>query len=161
MRVNVAGLRFVADAIESNQDDYEQSEWGLGSREPSAAGAGISCETPACVAGFTVQFLGNFEEYATRKLSNSFSPDILVDYAQELLGLPPSWADAIFRYGTWPNHWVYPPKKDARLYAFCIGTIIPTAMEAAEFLRRLADQFEQEQGANENVRKPVEVTVYE
>ena len=185
MTVNVAGLRFIADAVEKNGDHYVQFGWGAGIHKLDAAGSGVSCGTPACVAGFAVQFLGNPKDYEVwfkNDRDNRFS---MIGYAQDLLGLPEEWTDAIFRNGEWPLHWVYEPKHrfwdnwesynrekfvSSKLYPIPRGRSVnydtegvrtPNHKQAATFLRRLADQFEAEQGVNINVHNPVHAEVYE
>ena len=175
----------MADAIETNGDHYVQYGWGRSIHSLDAAGSGVSCETPACVAGFTIQFLGNPEGYRDWFKNNSDNRISMIRYAQDLLGLPQEWTDAIFRQGEWPWHWVYEPKHEfwnrwegynrekfasSKLYpapggrelgTFREGVSSPNHRQAATFLHRLADQFEVEQGVNKNVHNPVHVEVYE
>ena len=183
-RVNVAGLRFIADTIEMNGNFYTQQGWGQAIRDAGIAGSGTSCGTPACVAGFTVQFLGDregYEMYFRNAKDNRYS---LIEYASVLLGLTREWAGAIFLHGEWPLHWVYEPGHEywkgcsslirehtpshkLHLTTRKFGDLIPyeaarapTHQQAATFLRRLADQFEAEQGVNMNKDAPITAEVY-
>ena len=180
MTVNVAGLRFVADAIEANQLAYAQWAWGASVRNSEVAGTGVSCGTPACVAGFAVQFLGHPEVCKAKfEIGGDSISTIMMSYAGHLLGLPKEWARAIFRHGEWPLHWVYEPEHEfwdscsdrtkrispstkLRIGSYFSGIVrTPDPYQAATFLRRLADQFEAEQGVNVNEHNPVHVEVYE
>ena len=76
----------------------------------------------------------------------------MAKYAQRLLGLSDAWALALFNFPSWPHHWLdenVTPVISDRIRNDTIF-VRPTAEQAVYVLRRLADQFEEEQGANEN-----------
>ena len=171
MKVNVAGLRFIADAIEMNGKMYNQGVYGICDR-PELAGTGLQCGTPCCVAGFAVLLLGDKEEllnecaplrdkYSKTNHINHWKLGLSI-YASKLLGLSKLWKRAVFDYPSWPEAWVdenYTDKLKLLPDRPCIGyrMVKPNAEQAASFLRRLADQFEQEQGPNVNT-EPIRKT---
>ena len=162
MKVNVAGIRFIADAIEMNDKMYDQYNFGSVWKEPELAGTGLQCNTPCCVAGFTVLLLGDekgLKEEQDRVILTK--PSLyrknlykvgLSNYAKSLLGITVEWSKSIFDCATWPAIWA---DEDSTIKLvternYDCDFIYPTAEQAAFFLRRLADQFEEEQGSNVN-----------
>ena len=174
MKVNVAGLRFIADVLEMNTHKYSQNSFGESWEKPEVAGTGFNCDTPACVAGVAVQFLGDEEglrkhqkwahdnaPIAPFDYKKNFDKLGLTKYAQELLGLPEDWTRAMFDYASWPSTWCRKNNSRITPNRWLNGKLKePNAEQAATFLRKLAEQFEQEQGANvnkEHARELVEV----
>lgn len=162
-KVNVAGLRFIADAIELNEKMYNQRDFGATPFKPELAGTGLQCDTPCCIAGFTVQLLGNMDDLVEEQVAaipivrNTGRLNIkegVSRYAQKLLGLSDNWRKSLFNCPSWPACWLDKNKTPITSNRISITVqsefLIPTAEQAAYVLRRLADQFEEEQGANEN-----------
>lgn len=157
MKVNVNGIRFIADTIELHEEMYDQDTFGETQTNYEVAGTGVSCGTSCCVAGFVVQFLG--EPLGLRKYQRECPVDKIDkqtwNYARELLSLPMEWADAIFNLMAWPKHWVDPHYK----YEITVdyqgneGEVYPSAEDAVIFLRRLADQFESEQNKTQQIEQ--------
>ena len=142
MKPNVQGIRFVADTIELNQNMYEQGSWGESDNHTKVAGTGMSCGTPACIAGFAVQFLGNPEEYEDNVdyMGGSRSPTTS-NYATYLFGLDGDWSYALFE-SYWHSQWL----EDGELKPLSgdgdANSFEPSGADAVRILRRLADQFE-------------------
>ena len=146
MNPNVEAIRFVADAIEVYTEYFDQFSYGKAKNKSKVAGKGIKeCGTPACVAGFTVQFLGNPKELDKYKKSvgDDQEGDAVSNYARDLLGLNNRWSRRMFKTFHWPNHWfgdagveMIPEQTSED------GTSTPSAYSAIHVLRKLADQFE-------------------
>ena len=146
MNPNVEAIRFVADAIEVYTKYFDQDKYGKVLDKSKAAGKGIEgCGTPACVAGFTIQFLGDPKEL--KEYKNNFNDDqqdeAVSDYAKNLLGLNDKWAKRMFKTCFWPNHWFGDAGVEMRPEAInAEGSSSPSATSAIHILRKLADQFE-------------------
>ena len=148
---NVNGSRFVADAILQYHDKFDHGAWGaaLGTMGTSVAGSGTLCGTPACVAGFAVQYLGKRDQW--EKLRNASSSYYCVsEYALYLMKLDGKWGDSLFY--SWPRKWLN-PEIAITVTETPIGDreededddfFWPNAEEAHHVLHRLADQFEEE-----------------
>lgn len=153
MNPNTNAMRFIADCIRIDSLLFDHGSFGESECDTDVAGTGTSCETPACVAGFAVQFLGNPVEYGKRPFSLDPSK-----YAAHLLGLSHKWSDEIFNIGLWPEEWL-----DSEMpiilesdRAICYDKYkLPTALEAEDFLNRLADQFDKEYGTPPEWEVPV------
>ena len=145
MKPNIQGIRFVADMIELNQNMYDQGVWGSSDECTEIAGTGISCGTPACIAGFAVQFLGNPNEYEENvDYTGGGWSHATPNYATYLFGLDDDWSSSLFE-SYWNSQWL----KDGELkplfgddddYSF-----EPSDVQAVRILRRLANQFEAEE----------------
>ena len=142
MTVNTKGIRIVADAILEFGDLYDQWDYGITEVQNGYkhAGQGVhNCNTPACVAGFTVQLLGNPEEY--KKVCGCPMPTNTAQYAMYLLGIPYNYFSNLFT--NWPEHWyedegyILPEVKDS-----FEGYVTPDHKDAHRILHRLADQFD-------------------
>ena len=159
MKPNTAGLRFIASCIDQYPDNFLQSHWGESEYDADVAGSGVSCGTPCCIAGFAVQFLGSEEGY--RKCTPNNKRLLPTGtYARHLLGLNPPWELALF-FERWPNAWLTSKKIDptdssnVNSMMSWEDAFTPTPKDAAIILRRLADQFEEEFGVNEEAKKEV------
>ena len=149
MNPNTKRIREVADAILRYGDLYDQGTYGETFSEIEnddymkdayeQAGVGMhNCDTPACVAGFTVQIFGEPNEY--RKMAPDFADTSI--YAQHLLGLNDNWACHIFH--SWPRHWNNEDAEELKPFTWLVEGIIsaPDARQAHKILYRLADQFD-------------------
>lgn len=72
-------MRKVADAIEANQDLYDQTTLGSHLNSPEGYPDPIGCNTPACIAGWTM-FLSEWS--GTMTYDTSF-----LDIAADILGI--------------------------------------------------------------------------
>lgn len=149
-------IRRVANVIERDGALYNQKMWGSeadGYREMYFQ-AGVQCQSPACLAGHTVALIGNEEEFRTK------FDGIISRYAQHLLNLPDSWADALFS-ASWPQQWITAMPNDTLTPTALSpdsseegykNQTIPEATEAVKVLNHLANQFETEQRMREEKR---------
>ena len=145
MKPNVQGIRFVADMIELHQNMYHQGMWGDSDENIEIAGTGISCGTPACIAGFAVQFLGNREEYEKNcDYADGSWSHITPNYATYLFGLDDNWSDCLFEH-FWHSQWLEDGKLEPLAGDDDDNSFQPSYIDAVRILRRLADQFEEEE----------------
>ena len=152
-RPNIGGIRFVATAIGKSPKLYDQGFWG----------SLHSCDTPACVAGWTISLLGSVEEFEAfeeavvehaKRISYVESPSYISGYASYLLGLRQEISRSIFYTFNWCIEWRNGSSETLEdVYkAYANGNDIepPTAEEAAVFLNNLADILEEAYGINKN-----------
>ena len=159
MNPNTEAIRFVADAIEVYTEYFNQNQYGNAMDKNKAAGKGIEeCGTPACVAGFTIQFLGDPKKL--KKYKKSLNDDqqgkAMSNYARDLLGLDDKWATRMFKNSSWPNHWF--GDAGVKMRPELIGSEnsnVPRATSAIHVLRKLADQFESGVGDDREARRVI------
>ena len=151
MKPNVQGIRFVADAILQYENKFSHASWGGAlSNGRNVAGTGASCGSTACVAGFTVQFLGDVTEW--EKLMFQSRCFAISEYALHLLKLGEEWNESLFY--SWPKEWLNP---ESRIEVVKIDLIdrnppdffTPNPQQVYEVLHRLADQLEREYASTE------------
>lgn len=154
-------IRIIADKIEKHPFYFCQSTLGPAQANRKHIGSGISTGSSACVAGFTVQFLGTVDGYEGMKLEflqrgvDFFRDDAygsvygqcdVERYASVLLGLPSEWAKAIYTT-VWPRSWInesveLEPSPIINSTYWSGRNLYPKSNDAAFFLRRLADHLE-------------------
>ena len=145
MKPNVQGIRFVADAILQYENKFSHTAWGGVLMSRKVAGTGASCGTTACVAGFTIQFLGDQTEWDNLMWKGShFS---ISEYALHLLKLGKEWNKTLFY--SWPKEWLNPESRievvETRLDSRRLSDFfMPNPQQVYEVLHRLADQLEAE-----------------
>ena len=160
-------IRIIASKIEDNPFNFAQSTLGPALSSRKYIGSGVQAGASACVAGFAVQFLGTVEEYEDMRLKYTWRDAHLFRdylgaydsdacdverYANILLGLPSEWASSIYTT-MWPTKWLDPLEEFIAMPTFTPqykgekefsfdNFFFPQAKDAAFFLRRLADHFD-------------------
>ena len=146
MKHNVQGIRFVADAILQYENKFSHTSWGGALLGKNVAGTGASCGSTACVAGFTVQFLGDETEWSKLKWQGQCFA--ISKYALHLLKLGEEWNETLFY--SWPKKWLIPESRievteiDLANRRGLPDFFIPNPQQVHEVLHRLADQLEAE-----------------
>lgn len=148
--INLDRIEHIANLIDLHPSIYDQDRLNPAGTEPRM-GKGIhTCQTPCCIAGFTLYEYGNKSEMNDQFYCN------IIRYASHLLGFETVTADGLF-WSNWPttlraqdfdfsdlrNH-----MDDMNIKAFDQPVsqneeewFSPTAPEAADILRRFTSQI--------------------
>jgi len=130
--LNTELLQHLADAIEGQPTLYDQRSVGLVEYRLGEEGKLVEylpCETPCCVAGWTVRLT----DRRANSLRLQHSSQAVLRAAAECLGLTDPEARALFA-ARWPVGWLPPEARPAG----AADLFEPTAPQAAALLRRLA-----------------------
>ena len=183
MQGNVQSMRNVADMIERNSNMYNQVVWGDANYSADVAGQGIdhNCGTPACIAGFAIQYAGEKNAFMEVIESNGYvnestrgKGDVdsstwgksIIEYGLHILGLENNKDNAKLFSTHWPEEWLDESKPIRLEDGLTIehesrppNAFIPSSEDAVSVLRRLAYQIEVEQKAEEKAQRAQEEAI--